>query len=169
MAISMTEIADRLAIMETLARYCHGVDRCDADTLAQAFWPEATLDYGAYKGPAGPFFPALINALREMRCTSHFISNVMITVQGERAKVETYCRAVHLLPGPDGEVEMDVGGRYIDVMECRDTQWRILTRLYVLDWNRNGPATAIWDQGMYAQLTNRGARWPNDPFNAVQL
>jgi hypothetical protein len=140
------------------------VDRCHAEVLASAFWPDATVDYGAFKGTAAAFIAGLIPALGTMKGTMHTISNVLMTFDGARAHVETYCRAVHIIPGPDGEHELEVGGRYIDAVAKRAGEWRIAHRLYVADWSRAGPATAQWDQGVLAQLTNRGARFPDDPI-----
>jgi hypothetical protein len=40
--------------------------------------------------------------------------------------------------------------------------WKIFSRVYVMDWNRNIPSTCEWDTGIYANLKNRGARWPDD-------
>ena len=83
------------------------------------------------------------------------------------AKAETYCVAYHLTGGED-EREMVVGGRYLDLLERRDDEWRIKTKVYALDWNRNVPATANWDDGMYGQLRTRGGRYPDDPWYAFE-
>ena len=65
-----------------------------------------------------------------------------------------------------GKMEMVVGGRYLDRLERRGGEWRIAWRTYVMDWNRNVPSTCRWDEGIYARLRNRGARFPDDPLQA---
>ena len=163
----MKLLMDKQAIGEVLARYCHGVDRCDLETLKSAYWEDAIDDHGTFNGPAMEFCEHLIPALKSMRCTMHQISNVWIQVEGEAAKVETYCVAYHLIPSEDGLTEMVVGGRYLDRMEKRSGEWRIAHRLYVMDWNRSGPSSAEWDEGLMGQLKTRGDRFPNDPYDRL--
>lgn len=154
-------VEDRLAVMDRLCRYARGIDRCDLDTLLDVFWPEATADFGQGPGPAEDWARATVAALAGMLRTQHLLGNMIIDVTGDRAGAETYCRAWH--ETADGTV-MEVGGRYLDVLERRGTEWRILSRRYVMDWNSNAPSTGNWDEGLYATLTRRGQRWPEDPL-----
>jgi hypothetical protein len=158
----LSRLADRLAIQDVLTRYSRGVDRCDLETLTSAFWEDAEVQYGAEVEDAHRWAEGLVVALKGMACTSHALSNMLIVLDGERATAETYCTAYHEVSTPGGIREMIVGGRYLDQLEKRGGAWRVMFRLYVMDWNRNGPSTAIWDEGMYATLTNRGTRWPDD-------
>lgn len=63
---------------------------------------------------------------------------------------------------------MVVGGRYLDRLVRRDGGWLIAERLYVMDWNRQGPSTMQDSGGMYDMLARRGRRWPDDPSYAWQ-
>lgn len=159
---TLSRLASRLAIQDVLTRYSRGVDRCDLETLKSAFWQDAEVQYGADVEGAHRWAEGLVLALKGMARTSHALSNMLIDVDGDRATAETYCTAYHEVSTPTGMNEMIVGGRYLDQLEKRGEMWRIRSRLYMMDWNRNGPSTAIWDEGMYATLTNRGARWPDD-------
>ena len=107
---------------------------------------------------------ATVGALKAMNRTFHSLSNMLIDLKGDHAEAETYCTAYHEVAGPDGLIEMVVGGRYLDRLEKRGGEWKIARRLYVMDWNRNVPSTCQWDEGLYATLTNRGARKPDDPL-----
>ncbi|QXQ07127.1 nuclear transport factor 2 family protein [Sphingosinicellaceae bacterium] len=156
--------ADRLAIMDVLCRYARGIDRCDLDTLLGVWWPGATADFGHGIGDAAEWSTATVAALRAMLRTQHMLGNMIIDIAGDRADSETYCRAYHEAETFDGPVEIVVGGRYLDVLEKRGGAWRILTRRYVMDWNTNTPSTARWDDGLYATLTRRGGRFPDDPL-----
>lgn len=158
-------LADRLAIADVLARYARAIDRCDLPLLQSVWWPEALCDYGSGPMPAGDWSEATIAALRQMLRTQHFLGNMLIEVEGDGATAETYCRAYHEVPGPEGAQEMEVGGRYLDRLEKREGAWRILHRRYVMDWNRNGPSTCRWDGPLYGTLTRRGARAPDDPLH----
>lgn len=160
------ELADRLAIAETLALYCRGIDRCDADQLAAVFTPDARIDYGDGAKPIAETIPGLMEGLGAMRLTQHNIANTVMRITGTRAKAETNCVALHLIPTPDGEVELVVGGRYLDRLEKREGRWQIAERLYVMDWNRTSPSTMQLEGGLFDGLQCRGARGSDDPSSA---
>lgn len=162
---TIEQVIDKQAIHDVLVRYTHGIDRCDLSLLKSAYWPDGTDDHGTFSGNAMEFCDGIVGALRSFDCTMHTIGNVLIELRGTEAKVETYCVAYHQLPLPEGPVEMVVGGRYLDHMQKRDGQWRIFHRLYVMDWNRNGPSSAQWDGDLYGKLATRGARCPEDPYD----
>jgi hypothetical protein len=163
-----TELADRLAIFETLALYCRGIDRCDAEQLAAAFTPDARIDYGDGARPVAEVIPGLIAGLGSMRLTQHNISNTIIRIAGDTARAETNCVALHLIPSPQGETELPdtelaVGGRYLDTLHRREGRWLIAERLYVMDWNRSCPSTMVTQGGLMDGLQRRGARGSADP------
>ena len=165
----LTDTADldyiiaKAKITDVLTRYCRGIDRCDLDILSGVFWSDAECDYGSGTQNAIAWSKATVAALKGMLRTQHAISNILIDLNGDRAKAETYCQAYHEFDSPDGRREMVVGGRYLDNLECRQGRWRIFSRLYVMDWNRNSPSTSEWETGIYVGLKTRGSRSPNDP------
>jgi hypothetical protein len=161
-----TELAARLAITETLALYCRGIDRCDPEQLAAAFTPDAMIDYGDGAKPIAETIPGLMAGLGSMRLTQHNISNTVMRIDGAKAKAETNCVALHLLPAPEGEIELVVGGRYLDRLVSQDGRWFIADRLYVMDWNRTSPSTMALDGGLFDGLQRRGARATKDPSTA---
>jgi hypothetical protein len=164
--MDLTEIADRLAIAETLARYCRGIDRCDAALLAEVFTPDARIDYGDGAKTPAETIPGLMAGLGAMRLTQHNIANTVMQITGATAKAETHCVALHLIPSPEGEVELVVGGRYLDTLVKTGGQWRIAERLYVMDWNRSAPSTMQTAGGLFDGLQRRGARGAEDPSAA---
>lgn len=166
-ARDLADLRDTIAkqkIAEVLTRYCRGIDRCHLESLLSVFWPDATADYGSGAQNAQDWSRITVAALKGMLRTQHSIGNLLIEVEGDRAKAETYCHAFHELPGENGPGEMIVGGRYLDRLERRDGVWRIAQRIYVMDWNRNTASTARWDDAIYAGLRIRGGRWPDDPL-----
>lgn len=161
--MNITEIADRLAISEILARYCRGIDRCDGTVLADVFTPDARIDFGDGARSPADTIPGLMAGLGAMRLTQRNISNTMMRITGATAKCETSCVALHLIAEPDGEIELVVGGRYLDTLVKTGGAWRIAERLYVMDWNRTQPATMRGDGGLFDKLQRRGSRAPDDP------
>ena len=158
----LREVVAKQKITEVLNRYCRGIDRCDLDTLLTVFWADAEADYGSGRQNAVDWSVAAVGALKGMHRTQHSVGNVLIHLEGERASAETYCHAYHEIDAAGGRGEMVVGGRYLDRLEHRDGEWRIVERIYVMDWNRNIPSTCNWDEGIYANLNNRGTRKPDD-------
>ena len=59
-------------------------------------------------------------------------------------------------------MDMIAGGRYLDTFGRRNDEWRIVKRIFVMDWNQNVAAGARWDEGLHAQFSHRGAHYPND-------
>ena len=163
-AADLREAVAKQKIADILTRYSRGIDRCDIDTLSAVFWPDATTDYGSGRQNAQDWARATVAALKGMHRTQHAISNILIDIDGDTAQAETYCQAYHEIDGLSGRVEMVVGGRYLDRLERRNGAWRIADRTYVMDWNRNIPSTAQWDEGIYAGLKRRGGRLPDDPL-----
>ena len=164
--MDMIELADRLAIAETLALYCRGIDRCDPEQLAAVFTPDAVIDYGDGAKPIAEVIPGLMAGLGAMRLTQHNISNTVIRIADVTARAETNCVALHIIPTPDGAIELVVGGRYLDTLAKREGRWQIAERLYVMDWNRTAPATMQLEGGLFDGLQRRGARGADDPSTA---
>jgi SnoaL-like domain len=163
MPIDQGQISDRLAIQDTLLRYCHGIDRIDLETLKSAYWDDATHDIGTGPVPAHTFCAGTLAALAAMQITQHVLSNTMIRFGGAgHANAQSTVVAYHQFDSAAGATEMVVGGRYLDRLEQRSGIWRIKSRLYVMDWNRNAPSTMQWSGGLYDKLGNRGARFPDD-------
>jgi hypothetical protein len=158
----MNDMADRLAIMHVLGLYARGIDRCDLATL-QSVWAEgAVADFGGGEGDARGWAAATVAALAGMLRTQHLLGQMLIELDGDSATAETWCHAYHEVPGPDGPVEVVVGGRYLDRLVRTADGWRIGHRRYVMDWNRNLPSTAQWAGPLYDQLRRVGARAPDD-------
>ena len=134
----LAELADRLAIMDVLAQHSRGVDRADETTLKSAYWSDAEVDYGAYKGPAHAFCEMLPKVIRGWAATHHQIGNVNMHIEGGNARVETYVSANHFHRA-DGSVdrEMMYFGRYLDRMQRRGDVWKIAHRRVVMDWTNS--------------------------------
>lgn len=159
---SAAQMADRMAIAEVLAMHCRGVDRADEHALKSAYWPEATVAYGGFNGNAHEFCAMLPTAIKQYAQTQHSISNLLIHLDGNSAKVETYVTAYHYRANADGpDTEMTYLGRYLDRFEKRSDIWRMRHRQVIMDWNQNADATAILSGPPFEGL-GRGSRYPDD-------
>lgn len=161
---AVRELLDREAIRDCLYRYCRGIDRCDEAALASAYWPGAEDDHVFWKGTIEEFIPWVMPILRSRDQTKHAISNILIRVEGSEARVESYFdayeRARRKGAGPN---DILASGRYLDVMEKRDGEWRIARRKVVIDWFRILDDSADWERGMFGKPLKFGARGSEDP------
>jgi ketosteroid isomerase-like protein len=135
-ADGLAQLLDRQRITEVLHRYCRAVDRLDRDLLLSAYHPDAVDDHGSFTGTAADFAARTIGRMAEAyEATQHRLANVSIDLHGDTAWVESYVVATHVLAGNAIE---HAGARYVDRFERRDGEWRIATRVVVLDWYTTG-------------------------------
>ena len=73
---ALQQVLDRIAIEDCLHRYCHAVDRCDADLLRTVYWPDGSDDHVFWSGNAMDFVDFCIPILKSRDQTLHAISNV---------------------------------------------------------------------------------------------
>lgn len=132
---SLGDLLDHYRIRQTLERYARGIDRLDAALIDSVYWPDSTDDHGLYVGPGQGFSAFIVPLLRESYdCTTHFLGQSNIVVNGDRAASDTYFIAYHNRR-EGAAVVVDVGaGRYADKLERRDDEWRISDRVVLMDW-----------------------------------
>ena len=143
---TLEDLLAREAIRDCMYRYCHGIDRRDRETLRRCYWPDGTDDHVSFSGNAYEFIDAIMPFLESLRSSTHSVSNMLIRVDGDSARVESYWHVFHREPGQDGAADYDyvAGGRYLDRFERRDGEWRIFTRVLVRDWYQVIEGTGDW-------------------------
>ena len=163
-----SHLADRLAaacdrdeIRQLLYRYARGVDRSDVDLLRSVYAPAGTDHHGLFDGPGRDYADRLVAAEADAaRVGNHHLTNMLIEVEGDTARAETYFLAVHPHED-DGTERLGVtSGRYLDSL----VRWTILRREVVNDWTRlDWPGElwprASWQTGGFL----RGAKGAADP------
>jgi 3-phenylpropionate/cinnamic acid dioxygenase small subunit len=100
--MDVQQVADKLEIHELLARYARGVDTKDWALYRSVFTPDATIDYssaGAIAGTRDEVAAWLEAGFVDIPMTQHFISNVEIELDGDRAKVRAMFYNPMQLPG----------------------------------------------------------------------
>jgi hypothetical protein len=168
MVTSMQALLDKQAITETLHRYCRGMDRADSDILASAYWPDAYEEHTEmHQGPVAEFIKWSTHLVRPMR-TAHLLSNIMIDLDNEsHARSESYVWAYHSMLLVSGEREDVISGvRYLDHLEKREGDWKIIRRKLVLDYFTKQAAAV--DLGIFGQLKITGRKDREDPLYAHQ-
>jgi hypothetical protein len=123
-------LLDRQEIADVLARYCRGLDRCDAELVNSAFYPDG-LDEHSYRNLSGTEVgPFLVERMRTtFKRSLHCLLQSRVQLDEDVADGETYFVA-WLVRDEDGrEVVDQAAGRYIDRFERRGGEWRIAHRV----------------------------------------
>lgn len=125
--------ADRLAVAEVLALYSHCIDRGRWDDFAALFTDDCRLDLsqvmGLYEGADG--IKRFCDTMRSLPIVMrHFVTNVVIRGDGDRAQVESYVLAI---TGPEGGPSSQMPGFYDDEIVRQGGGWRIRSRRLSLD------------------------------------
>ena len=154
----LARLVDRQQIYDCLMRYVRGVDRVDLGLIRSAFWEDAIITQGPVRGSADDFIASWQPAQAGRESSFHNVSNLSVELDGNSAHCEAYLQVTIKQKASDS-IEM-VGGRYIDHFEKRGSEWRIKTRLMVIDWQGMMDAS----QMAARQATrHRGSRDRNDP------
>jgi hypothetical protein len=142
MTWSLQELSDREAIRQVLSTYTRAINRKDKDLLASIFHIDGEDDHGTFRGTAADFPSWAIDYMdRLFEFTAQCTGSVVIDLQGDRAETESFASVVHVIKAVDDEGrQFDVlFCRYLDTLEKRDGQWKILKRELAMDWRFRGP------------------------------
>ena len=130
MPYDVQQLSDMEDIRQCALRYCRGVDRLDPEIMRSAYWQDATDDHGAFRGNAWEFVDHCMTAHLRWRSTHHCVLNHAIELDsdGTHARGEIY-NVTYLFHADDS---LDTWhGRYLDLYEKRQGEWRILNRICV--------------------------------------
>ena len=160
------DVRDTIAtqkIMAVIYRLARGLDRADKALLASCFHHDSTDDHGIFTGSASDFCDWVIDQLGNYERTQHFISNINIVVEGDRAATESYFFAQHVVPGENGaKKDVIAAGRYLDRFEKREGEWRIEHRKALYDWSRVDETKDGWLNPPMSEVLTRGIQGPED-------
>lgn len=128
----MTEVEDKLAIGELIARYPRAVDEQRLDELDELFTPDATIDFSAFGGPTDTpagVKPFLQESLGLFRRTQHMMGLPLISLDGDRAHARTPCTNPMVLANDDGTTSLMLIGLWYDDEFVRTPDgWRFTAR-----------------------------------------
>ena len=124
---AMQEMVDEFALRKLVHAYCRAVDRGDFAQLQSLYHHDAVDAHGAFSaGTADDFLDHLTAARPYIRSMQHNITTVNFAINGHEAEGEIYTIAIHTLAGNGRDVDLVVGGRYLDKYEKRDGAWKIV-------------------------------------------
>jgi hypothetical protein len=174
-------LLDKQACAEVMMTYCRAIDHRDEALLRSVFHPDSRHHHG-FRGPSsdpsqpslpgqpGDFVAYALEVLATHTHTHHQLGNIFVELEpdGVTAFTEAYFTAYHRMrarhdrqAGADAfDTEMDlwVGGRYMDRMSKRDDVWKIVHRVGTTDWMRIDPPSSRGHAATPAELRSRQNR-----------
>ncbi|WP_404434290.1 nuclear transport factor 2 family protein [Microbacterium lacus] len=128
-------LVDVSAIKELHIRYCRGLDRMDWDLIRSIYHPDAIDNHRKFRGGVEEFVHWCAEVLPRFACTTHVCANQFVEVHGDSGWMESTTLAYHRTYPTDDEPAADymIILRYIDIVERRNGEWRILDRTIVHD------------------------------------
>ncbi len=145
-----TQAADRLAVVEALYRFAAGIDRRDWNMLASSLSEDAVSDFGPASAKAGFDYPviegretviaALSGSLSQLD-TSHTVSNPLVTIDGDTARLDALVEAQHV-PVSDPSRHYMMKNRYHVELARQGEIW-VITRTTVDNIWRSGDVTVM--------------------------
>jgi hypothetical protein len=139
----------REQIRHRLAQLSRGLDRRDADIIRACYWPGATDDQGVAVSSVEELIDWVVPGDPTIVLTLHTLGQSLIDVNGDQAVVETHVQAYHRVQVDQHDRDIVLGGRYLDQMERRDGEWRIMHRKLLCDWLNDLGRSVDWSQGLF--------------------
>jgi len=161
---ALQEMLDEHALRKLVHAYCRAVDRGDMAALRQLYHPDAVDAHGAFStGSVEGFFEQLVAARPYIRTMAHNITTANFAIEGTAAEGEIYNIAVHTLAGKGRDIDLIIGGRYLDKYEKRDGVWKLRERTIVTDWARVTDPSSMDVSHPITKDTLKGTLDENDP------
>ena len=148
-------VKDRQEIYECIQRESRARDRQDVAQIESCWWPEGVDEHGSVITHL-PDYAARANKGHGMNfnMTSHNITNQVCEIVGDAAWCESY--VVGGLFWLDGKTTTIAFGRYLDQMEKRNGEWRMLVRKCTIEMTSDTDATWVYSKNVKGFLM---ARW----------
>lgn len=153
---------DRQAIFDCIKRNSRGNDRFDADLTASSYHADGLHEVGENRVP-GPGYGAHANQAhgRLFDANLHNVTMHLCEIDGDVAHAESYSLGMFLDKG--AETGRVLAGRYIDRLERRDGEWRIVLRRSTVEVALEGKATLPGGKPLPGSGYLRGNRDHTDP------
>jgi hypothetical protein len=120
---------------QLVTAYCRAVDRADYEALRSLYHPDATDSHGSFStGGVEQFITQLRAAEPYVRVSQHNITTTNFVIEGDVGRGEIYCLVFHTFAGPEHDIDVIIGGRYLDQYLKHDGSWKFSQRTIVADW-----------------------------------
>jgi hypothetical protein len=149
---------------QLVTAYCRAVDRADYVALRSLYHPDAIDSHGSFStGGVERFIAQLQAAEPYVRVSQHNITTTNFVIEGDTGRGEIYCLVFHTFAGPKHDIDVIIGGRYLDTYTKHDGRWKFIQRTIVADWAYQNDPSQV-DFGHPSTLGSlRGKPGQSDP------
>ena len=135
-------VKDRLAILDCVNNQARGHDRHDTKLMTSVYHDDAVDEHGP-NVKRGPEYAEWANQVHSAVFADHLhnITTHTCEIDGNVAHCESYVMGAML--GRDSKTVSLIGGRYLDRLERRDDEWRIVLRRCTIVWTIEGDAALL--------------------------
>ncbi len=153
-------LKDRQDILDCIQRESRARDRQDVAQIAGCWWEDGVDEHGGVVTFA-PDYPEKANKGHTMNFnfTSHNITNHLCDLDGDTANCESY--VIGGLAWQDGKSTTIAIGRYLDRLEKRGGEWRIMVRRCTIEATADCDGTWVHSKNVQGFL--KGLWSKDDP------
>lgn len=126
-------LRDRLEVLDCIQRQSRGHDRHDRELMADVYHSDGVDEHGPVTLTRTEYAD-YANTAHSRACIDHLhnLTTHTCEIDGDTAHAETY--VVGTMRIRDGKTLSLMGGRYLDRLERRDGEWRIVLRRCTIEW-----------------------------------
>jgi hypothetical protein len=164
----LQDLLDRQAIFECIKRNSRGNDRFDVDLVTSSYHPDGIHELGLKQISGREYGEHANHAHRALfDANLHNVTIHTCEIDGDVAHAESYSLGVFLDKG--AETGRMLAGRYLDRLEKREGEWRIVLRRATVEIAIEGKATLPTGKTLPGSGYLKGDRGRTDPSYARPL
>ncbi len=155
-------LTDRQEILDCVTRNSRGNDRFDAALTASSYHADGIHEIARNQIP-GPHYGEHANQSHAAMCEQnlHHVTNHSCEIDGDVAHAETYVIGLFLDKGCQSS--RILSGRYLDRLEKRDGEWRIVVRRATVEVILEGTVAMFHLPAFTERGYLKGGRDKSDP------
>lgn len=130
---AIATLVAKAQLTDLVAEYANLIDWIDWNRLDGVFWPEATFDFGMFKGNLAEYATFVAQLEESYARRLHMFTLPSITITGDTARIDVGCVIVCRTDEPAPGIDDTFWGRYLLAAERRGEEWRLSGLTYVLN------------------------------------
>lgn len=160
----LQQLLDEFELRRLVHGYCRAADRGDIAQLRSLYHDDAEDHHGSFStGSVEDFLRELEAARPYLRSMQHHVTTTNFAIDGNVAEGEVYTFATHTFHSGDRDVDVVIGGRYLDKYEKRAGTWKFVDRMIVTDWSQVNDPSSVDFSHPITRATPRGTPDAKDP------
>lgn len=130
---TLEELLSKSALTGLIAEYANCIDWIDWKRLDDVFWPDATFDFGMFKGSFDEYRKFVVELEEGYARRLHMFALPSIRLSGDTAQIDVGCVITCRTDDPAPGIDDTFWGRYLLGAARRDGVWKLSSLIYVLN------------------------------------